>query len=220
MRSHLRLRSANKSVLNFCERESQADGGAAHRLPIAAGSRARVGREILAFDGWMGRFVHRYGLRDVMSGLPKRPWPRGDIRRVYLHWTAGDYTTTFPAYHVCVALDERGDPTAYVTSDVRANMRDVRATDRPYAAHTSGRNSYALGIAICGMADAEPHDFGAFSLLRDDMGLARVRDDRIRLRRLPVFRSTRRTSARMRKQRSKTGISEAIPRGAGISPGS
>ncbi len=103
-----------------------------------------------------------------MTELPKDAWPPGDIRSIYLHWTAGDYTTTYPAYHVCVGLDERGAPRAFVTHDVRANMRDVRAGDAPYAAHTAGRNAFAIGVAICGMRDATPHDFGAYPL-RDDL---------------------------------------------------
>jgi len=103
-----------------------------------------------------------------MSGLPKPAWPAGDIRYAYLHWTAGDYVTTSPAYHVCVGLDASGAPTVFATHDVRANMRDVRASDAPYAAHTAGRNSHALGFAICGMAGATPHDFGSYPL-RDDL---------------------------------------------------
>jgi hypothetical protein len=103
-----------------------------------------------------------------MSGLPKPFWPPGEIRYAYLHWTAGDYVTTYPAYHVCVGLDARGVPSVFTTHDVRANMRDVRASDDPYAAHTAGRNSYALGFAICGMAGATPHDFGDYPL-RDDL---------------------------------------------------
>ncbi len=92
----------------------------------------------------------------------------GDLRAIYLHWTAGDYRTTYPAYHFCVALGDDGRPTVVATHDARANMRDVRAGDAPYAAHTAGRNSFALGLAICGMAGAEPADFGDYPL-RDDL---------------------------------------------------
>lgn len=47
------------------------------------------------------------------------------------------------------------------THDLRANMRDVRlAPDAPYAAHTVGRNAWAIGLAICSMRDAVPSDFG------------------------------------------------------------
>jgi hypothetical protein len=95
-------------------------------------------------------------------------WPAGDLRRLYLHWTAGDYATVFPAYHFCIALDPHGVPVVHATHDLRANMRDVRSPGPAYAAHTAGRNSFAIGLAICGMRDAVPGDFGNFPL-RDDM---------------------------------------------------
>ncbi len=95
-------------------------------------------------------------------------FPPGVIRRIYLHWTGGDYATVYPAYHFCVSLASDGKPAVVATHDIRANMRDVTAGDAPYAAHTAGRNSYALGVAICGMADAVPGDFGRYPL-RDDL---------------------------------------------------
>ncbi len=105
--------------------------------------------------------------------LPNTPvWPPGDLRSLCLHWTAGDYATVYPAYHVCIALGPGGDPVAHVTHDLRANMRDVRQPGPSYAAHTSGRNSFAIGIGVCGMRDATPHDFGAFPLLDPMLGLA------------------------------------------------
>jgi hypothetical protein len=106
-----------------------------------------------------------------MSGLPN-DWPPGDLRAIYLHWTAGDYVTTYPAYHFCVGLDGAGAALVTETHDLRANMRDVRGGNAPYAAHTAGRNSFAIGIAVCGMRDATPHDFGAFPLRDDLVGLA------------------------------------------------
>jgi hypothetical protein len=98
-------------------------------------------------------------------------YPPGDLRHVYLHWTAGDYATTSAAYHVCVGFDGVACFAAY-THDLRANMRDVRADGPPYAAHTAGRNAYAIGVAVCGMAGAEPHDFGAYPLREDALTLA------------------------------------------------
>lgn len=88
----------------------------------------------------------------------------GEIRYLYLHWTGGDYRTVYPAYHFCVASDDTGTPIVVATHDVRANMRDVRASGAPYAAHTAGRNSYALGLGVCGMLGAEPADFGPYPL--------------------------------------------------------
>jgi hypothetical protein len=89
------------------------------------------------------------------------------VRTVYLHWTAGDYVQTFDAYHFCVALRD-GLPVVVRTRAVEANARDVREPGAPYAAHVAGRNSFAIGIAVCGMRDATPHDFGPYPL-RDDM---------------------------------------------------
>jgi hypothetical protein len=88
-----------------------------------------------------------------------------------LHWTAGDYRTVYPSYHVCIARDAADRPIAIATHDLRANMRDTRSGSEPYAAHTSGRNSFAIGIAICGMRDATPQDFGPFPLRADAIAL-------------------------------------------------
>jgi len=91
-------------------------------------------------------------------------FPAGDLRSISLHWTAADYEAVFAAYHFCV----RGVSEIEVvqTADLRGNMRDVRAApSEPYAAHTAGRNSWSIGIAVCAMADARPDDFGRYPLL-------------------------------------------------------
>ncbi len=91
--------------------------------------------------------------------------PDGRIEHIYTHWSAHDYHSVFPAYHFCVALDEGGEIVVVNTHDVRENMRDVYDDpDAPYAAHTRGRNSHALGISIMGMQGAKPDDFGAYPL--------------------------------------------------------
>jgi N-acetylmuramoyl-L-alanine amidase len=57
------------------------------------------------------------------------------------------------------------------TADLRGNMRDLRADPSgPYAAHTAGRNSWSIGIAVCAMADARPDDFGRYPLLDAQIG--------------------------------------------------
>lgn len=87
--------------------------------------------------------------------------PAGDLRAISLHWTAGDYETVYPAYHFCVS--GAAGPRVHHTHDLRENMRDVRADPAlPYAAHTRGRNSWSIGIAVAAMRDATPSDFGAF----------------------------------------------------------
>jgi hypothetical protein len=93
-------------------------------------------------------------------------FPPGRLEAIYLHWSAGDYETVYPAYHFCIAIAD-GQPVVVQTHDLRANMRDVREGDAPYAAHTAGRNSYAAGIAIMAMRDARPDDFGAYPLVED-----------------------------------------------------
>jgi hypothetical protein len=101
-----------------------------------------------------------------------RDLPPGDLRYVYLHWTGGDYRTTFDAYHLCVGFDGTS-PFVRLTHDPRDNMRDVRLASEAsaYAAHTAGRNSYALGVAACAMRDATPHDFGDYPLRDDALAL-------------------------------------------------
>jgi len=102
---------------------------------------------------------------------PNRSFAPGDLRFVYLHWTAGDYATSYDAYHFCIARDAADRPVLRATHDLRENMRDVRRGGA-YAAHTAGRNSHAIGVAICGMARATPSDFGAYPLREDQIELA------------------------------------------------
>lgn len=92
--------------------------------------------------------------------------PPGRLERIYLHWSAGDYETVYTSYHYCIAFAS-GVPLVVETHDLRANMRDVRIGDAAYAAHTAGRNSYAVGLAVMAMRDATPGDFGAFPLVAD-----------------------------------------------------
>ena len=107
-------------------------------------------------------------LRDWQPALPA-----GDLRSISLHWTAYDYTSIYPSYHYC--LTGAHEIAVAATHDLGANMRDVRVGDAPYAAHTSGRNSWSIGLAVCGMAGATPADFGRFPLTDAQIdGLCRV----------------------------------------------
>jgi hypothetical protein len=96
--------------------------------------------------------------------VPIREWrpdqlPQGDLRSISLHWTAHDYAAVFPAYHFCLAGAR--DVVVHHTHDLRENMREVyQDPDRPYAAHTRGRNSYSIGISIAAMRGATPQNFG------------------------------------------------------------
>jgi hypothetical protein len=114
--------------------------------------------------------VHDYAIRSQPAAV--RDWqpqlPAGTLRTVILHWTAGDYTTVFPAYHFC--LSGVANVAVHATHDLRANMRDLRVDAAGmYAAHTQGRNSYAAGIAVCAMRGATPVDFGRYPLSREQI---------------------------------------------------
>lgn len=100
-------------------------------------------------------------------------FPPGRIEAVYLHWSGGDYGSSFPAYHYCIGL--RGDGVGVArTNDLRANMRNV-SSGGAYAAHTLGRNSFSAGIAALGMEGATPEDFGRYPLVPELIdGLCRV----------------------------------------------
>jgi len=102
--------------------------------------------------------------------------PEGRIDAIYIHWSAHDYRSVFPAYHFCVALDDDGDVIAVQTHDVRENMRNVyESPGEPYAEHTRKRNSHALGISVMGMHDSKPDDFGEYPLTEPLIdGLCRV----------------------------------------------
>jgi hypothetical protein len=96
-----------------------------------------------------------------------RPDVRGPITHIYTHWSAHDYASVFPAYHFCIATSAHGILVVN-THDVRENMRAVyEEPESPYAQHTRGRNSFALGISIMGMEGATPSDFGAYPLTEE-----------------------------------------------------
>jgi hypothetical protein len=62
-------------------------------------------------------------------------------------------------------MRSNGEIVVVNTHDVRGNMRDVKqAPEEPYAPHTRGRNSFALGISIMAMTGATPGDFGPHPL--------------------------------------------------------
>ncbi|HET7815295.1 MAG TPA: N-acetylmuramoyl-L-alanine amidase [Candidatus Baltobacteraceae bacterium] len=116
--------------------------------------------------------MHERPLENRLSTYPhwridqwNHEFPQGRIDKIYTHWSAHDYAAVFPAYHYCVATDPDGHIVVAQTNDPRANMRDVREDpEKPYAAHTRGRNSYAIGISIMAMEGSRPDDFGSYPL--------------------------------------------------------
>ena len=88
----------------------------------------------------------------------------GAIDHIYTHWSAHDYASVYPAYHFCVVQPSSGIVVVN-THDVRENMRNVyEQPEAPYAQHTRGRNSHAIGISIMAMEGATPSDFGKYPL--------------------------------------------------------
>ncbi len=96
-----------------------------------------------------------------------RPEVPGPIDHIYTHWSAHDYASVYPAYHFCVVQTQSGILVVN-THDVRENMRNVYENpEAPYAAHTRGRNSFALGISMMAMEGATPPDFGKYPLTEE-----------------------------------------------------
>ena len=96
-----------------------------------------------------------------------RPDTPGPIDHIYTHWSAHDYASVFPAYHFCIAPTPSGIVVVN-THDVRENMRAVyEGPELPYAQHTRGRNSFALGISIMAMEGSTPADFGKYPLTEE-----------------------------------------------------
>ena len=60
---------------------------------------------------------------------------RDEIDHIYLHWTAGHYGQVYDDYHLCID----SDGTVYV---------NCKQLDE-YKAHTYGRNTGTIGIALC-----------------------------------------------------------------------
>ncbi len=107
--------------------------------------------------------IESYPYWEIGERLPSLP--EGRIERLYTHWSAHDYESVFPAYHFCIAAMPDGRILVVNTHDVRENMRDIgEHPDRPYAAHTRGRNSFAIGLSAMAMQGATPHDFGEYAL--------------------------------------------------------
>ena len=66
---------------------------------------------------------------------------KGQIKAVYLHWTAGRYGQYYDDYHINIDADG----SIYMPSYVLTTKRN----------HTWKRNTGAVGIALCGMYGAE-----------------------------------------------------------------
>lgn len=68
--------------------------------------------------------------------------------KIYLHWTAGKYDTTFSDYHINIT----GDGSIYISTSDFTEVRN----------HTWKRNSGSLGIALCCAYEASSANLGAY----------------------------------------------------------
>ena len=75
---------------------------------------------------------------------------KGSISKIYVHWTAGHYDSTFGDYHINIT----GAGDIYLSTD---DLTEVLA-------HTWRRNTGAIGIALCCCVDATINCDGSFSL--------------------------------------------------------
>ncbi len=73
---------------------------------------------------------------------------RGDIERLFLHWSAGNYEQYFDDYHIAITG----------AGEIYKNSAPLTAT----LAHTWQHNTGAVGICLCCAKGATPTDFGQF----------------------------------------------------------
>lgn len=73
-------------------------------------------------------------------------WQQRNVK-IYLHWTAGDYDTTYPEYHLCIT----GDGTIY---------RMMPLTDM--ASATWRRNRGSVAVTLCCAAGADENSLGNY----------------------------------------------------------
>ena len=69
--------------------------------------------------------------------------------KIYLHWTAGKYDTTFSDYHINIT----GDGSIYVSTTVFSKT----------LSHTWRRNTGSIGIALCACYGATSNDLGDYA---------------------------------------------------------
>jgi hypothetical protein len=80
--------------------------------------------------------------------IPPEWMPKGDVRRIVIHWTAGvRYPTPFDRLHYHFLIDAKGKV-----------HRGLRPPGK-YLPHTRGLNTGSIGVALCGMAGARSAPF-------------------------------------------------------------
>lgn len=94
-------------------------------------------------------------VRTLTAQLPDVP--KGDLTRVYLHWSVAKPCAQFPDYNIMVNFAD-GHYTYHVSHDLKDNARSTFAAS--YATHTYHRNRGAVGICLGGMDGATEQNYG------------------------------------------------------------
>lgn len=91
-------------------------------------------------------------LKQMAKDAKHNLWVKADgvsrYPKIYLHWTAGNYSTCYDDYHICIT----GDGSIYAMTD------DMRTT----LYHTWRRNTGSIGVALCCAMDAGSNDLGNY----------------------------------------------------------
>lgn len=93
---------------------------------------------------------------DPTAVIPSMWLPNCIMSRVVFHWTAGGPDASAvdrEHYHIIIDQDLR------VLKGDESIADNVSASDGDYAAHTRGLNTGSIGVALCGMIQAEQHPF-------------------------------------------------------------
>lgn len=75
------------------------------------------------------------------------------MKKIVLHWTAGKYSPSYPErYYYHYLITDKGEIIKGLFPP-EFNFKDLSKMppDYNYAQHTGGGNSYAIGVAFCGM---------------------------------------------------------------------
>lgn len=97
----------------------------------------------------MSRIVTIEELREIASEERETIWEQareqGREPKIYMHWSAGHYSTVFDDYHINIT----GDGTMYLTG----NLSDLKA-------HTYHRNTGAVSVSLCCAYGANTNNLG------------------------------------------------------------
>lgn len=98
-----------------------------------------------------------------MTFLPSSWMPNCSMRRVILHWTAGQHKASsidLAHYHILIEDDGK------LVRGTHSIKDNVSTGDNVYAAHTSKFNTGSIGVSVCCMQGAveNPFDAGSFPM--------------------------------------------------------